>query len=157
MTPTKVSTLGLFALVAFAGGYATAKLFDVAVNRNLPLPWSLPALMAILSLSIWLWARGTKARLEGRPGTKPIDPLIVARSAAIAMATSRTGALVGGFVVGVILALLGGWDVPYVREQIASAALATFFSGCAVAAGLYLERICRVPPESTDTSWDERL
>ena len=73
------------------------------------------------------------------------------------MATSRTGALVAGFVVGVLLALLGGWDVPYVRQQIFSAGLAAVFSACAVAAGLYLERICRVPPDSTDTSWDERL
>ena len=157
MTPTKISTLGLFALVALAGGYATAKIFDVAVNRNLPLPWSLPALMAMLALSIWLWARGTKARLAGGPGTKPIDPLVVARSVAIAMATSRTGALVGGFVIGVIAALLGGWDVPYVREQIASGAITAVMSVLAVLAGLYLERICRIRPDSTDTSWNERL
>jgi uncharacterized membrane protein YeaQ/YmgE (transglycosylase-associated protein family) len=155
VTPTKVSTLALFALVALAGGYAAAKLFDLAADRNLPLPWSLPALMAVLALSILLWARGTKARLQGRPGTKPIDPLVVARSAAIAMATSRTGSLVGGFVVGVIGALLGGWNVPYVREQIASGAITAFMSALAVLSGLYLERICRVPPDARDTSWDE--
>ena len=58
-----------------------------------------------------------------------------------------------------VMTMMAGIEMPVIaiREQIASAALATFFSGCAVAAGLYLERICRVPPESTDTSWDERL
>ena len=30
MTPTRISSLGLFALVALAAGYATAKLFDIA-------------------------------------------------------------------------------------------------------------------------------
>ena len=153
MTPTKISTLLVFALGAGAAGYATAKLFDVFANRNLPLSWSLPGLMTILAVAIWLWARGVSARLEGRSGAKPIEPLVVARSAAIAMATSRTGALIGGFVVGVIGALLGGWDVPYVREQIVSA----IASLLAVLAGLALERACRVRPDSADPSSSERL
>jgi len=157
VTPTKISTLLVFALGAGAAGYATAKLFDVFANRNLPLSWSLPALMAILAVAIWLWARGVSARLEGRPGTKPIHPLVVARSAAIAMATSRTGALIGGFVVGVIVALLGGWDVPYVREQIVSGVATAIASLLAVLAGLALERACRVRPDSADPSSSERL
>lgn len=157
MTPTKISNLFLYAIVAGAIGYAVARLVDALANRNLQLPWSLPILMAILALSIWLWSRGTRARLSGRPGTKPIDPLVVARSVAIAMATSRTGALVAGFVLGVIAALLGGWDVPYVREQIASGAVTAVLSVLAVLAGLALERACRVPPDSTDTSMNERL
>ena len=157
MTPTKISSLCVFAIVSGAVGYATAKIFDVLANRNLPLSWSLPALVGILALSIWLWTRGVASRLQGRPGTKPIDPLVVARSAAIAMATSRTGALVGGFVAGVIAALLGGWDVPYVREQIAAGAVTLVMSVLAVLAGLGLERACRVPPDSADPSSRERL
>ncbi len=157
MTPTKISTLILIAAACGAAGYATAKIFDAIANRNLPLPWSLAAFMGILAVAIWLWARGTRARLQGRPGTKPIEPLQVARSAAIAMATSRTGACVAGFVVGVAVALLGGWDVPYVREQILSGGVAALMAVLAVLAGLSLERACRVPPDSTDTSASGRL
>ncbi|MEI6229872.1 MAG: DUF3180 domain-containing protein [Actinomycetes bacterium] len=157
MSPTKISSLLTYALVSGAVGFATAKIFDVLANRNLPLSWSLPALVGILALSIWLWTRGLTSRLHGRPGTKPIDPLVVARSVAIAMATSRTGALVGGFVVGVIAALLGGWDVPYVREQILAGAVTAVMSLLAVLAGLGLERACRVPPDSAAPSSMERL
>jgi len=109
-----------------------------------------PALMLVLALSVFLWARGTRARLEKRPGTKPMPPMLALRTAALALAVSRAGAVVGGFYLGVAVALSPSWDISYVRGLIIAALVTAVGSGLLVAAGLWLERICRIPPSDDD-------
>jgi hypothetical protein len=103
--------------------------------------------MAVLALALVLWTRGTRARLSRKPGTTPMDPIVAARSAALAMAGSRTGVVVAGFYLGVAVALSGGWDVPYVRELVLLALATVLASAAVVAASLWLERVCRLPPD----------
>jgi hypothetical protein len=138
------------AVVAAAVGWGATRLVDAWANRTLPVPWTAPTLMVVLAIALLLWARGTRARLLRKPGTTPVDPLVVARTAALAMAASRTGAVVAGFYVGVAVALAGSWSVPYVRER-TLIALGTAVAGVAViGAALWLERVCRVPPTASD-------
>ncbi len=148
MTPTRARSLLTLALLAAVGGWALTRLVDAYAGRSLPVPWSAPAVMVLLALALAIWARGTRARLERRPGTKPLEPLVAARTAALAMAGSRTGALVAGFYAGVALALTPSWSVAYTRELILAAVLTVLAAGLVVAASLWLERICRLPPES---------
>ncbi len=147
MSPTRVRVLLAYAGAAGVVGWGVARLVDAFGDQSLPVPWTAPAVMLVLALALLLWARGVRARLAGRPGTKPLDPLVAARSAALAMAGSRTGALVGGFYTGVAVALTPGWDVASVRERIIVALLTAASSVLAAAAALWLERACRVPPE----------
>jgi hypothetical protein len=147
MQPTRVRLLVALAVLAAAVGWAAAKLVDAFANRTLPVPWTMAVAMAMLALAIALWARGTKARLSGRSGTRPIDPIVAARTAALALASSRTGALVGGFYVGVGVALVPDWSVPAVRDRILVALVTVVLAVLVVVAALWLERICRIPPD----------
>lgn len=152
MTPTRLRLLVVVALVAGVLGWAVTTLVDAYAGRSLPVPWTAPVVMALLALALVLWARGTRARLARRPGTRPMEPLVAARTAALAMAGSRVGAAVAGFYLGVALALSGSWSVAYVRELILLSLATSLASVGVVAASLWLERILRLPPDASDDS-----
>ncbi|MEX5635985.1 DUF3180 domain-containing protein [Parafrankia sp. FMc2] len=113
---------------------------------------SLPQVPPTTSLSVLLVglielqvASLTRRRLAGRPGTRPILPLTVARLAALAKATSVVGA-----------ALAGGWTAllaytaPRTDEfgtaggDALSAGLGLGATAVLIAGGLALERVCRI-------------
>ncbi|ABW09637.1 conserved hypothetical protein [Parafrankia sp. EAN1pec] len=113
---------------------------------------SLPQLPATASVSVLLvglielqTASLTRRRLAGRPGTRPILPLTVARLAALAKATS---------VVAAVLA--GGWTAllaytaPRTDEfgtaggDALAAGLGLSATVVLLAGGLVLERVCRI-------------
>jgi hypothetical protein len=150
VTPTRARLLLAIVAVAAAVGWGAARLVDAYAGRSMPVPWTAPAVMVVLALALALWARGTRDRLARKPGTKRMEPLVAARSAALAMAASRTGAVVAGFYSGVAIALASMWDVPYVRERIVVSVAAVGGSVLVVLAALWLERVCRLPPSDTD-------
>ncbi|WP_026310926.1 DUF3180 domain-containing protein [Parafrankia elaeagni] len=113
---------------------------------------SLPQVPPTTSLSVLLVglielqvASLTRRRLAGRPGTRPILPLTVARLAALAKATSVVGA-----------ALAGGWTAllaytaPRTDEfgtaggDALAAGLGLGATAVLIAGGLALERVCRI-------------
>ena len=150
MTPTRPRLLVALVVISAAVGWGVSRLVDAYADRSLPVPWTAALVMGLLALALALWARGTRARLTGQPGTKPMDPLVAARSAALGMAASRTGAIVAGFYVGVSIELAPGWGVAYVRERVIVSLVTVLLAGLVVAAALWLERVCRVPPDASD-------
>ncbi|HSN06414.1 MAG TPA: DUF3180 domain-containing protein [Candidatus Angelobacter sp.] len=150
MTPTRARLIVALVVVAAAVGWGVMTVVDAYSDSSLPVPWTAPVVMAVLAVAIALWARGTRARLAGRPGTTPMDPIVAARSAALAMAASRTGAIVGGFYLGVAVALLPSWGVAYVRERAVISLLTVGASGLVIVAALWLEHVCRLPPDTSD-------
>jgi len=87
--------LGLAALIVVAGAlsYLLSRLFYADVQSP---PTFAPLWLLLLALAEGYTASLTHGRLAGRPGTKPINPLVVARLAALAKATSPVGALATG-------------------------------------------------------------
>jgi hypothetical protein len=150
MTPTRPRVLLALVVLSAAVGWGVVRLVDAYLSRSLPVPWTAAFVMLVLAIALALWARGTRARLRHQPGTKPMDPIVAARSAALAMAASRTGAIVAGFYAGVAVALLPGWDVAYVRERVIISAITVVLAALMVGAALWLERVCRVPPDAPD-------
>jgi hypothetical protein len=76
-------------------------------------------------------------------------PLMAARTTALALAGSRTGAVVFGMNGGVALRLLDETAVAAGRERLLAAALASLGGFVLAALSLWLEHICRLP-EDTD-------
>jgi hypothetical protein len=150
VTPTRARLLVAILVISAAVGWGAATLVDAYADRSLPVPWTAALVMFLLALALALWARGTRARLAHAPGTKPMDPLVAARSAALAMAASRTGAIVAGFYAGAAIAFAPSWDVSAARERIVIALVTVVGAGLVVAAALWLERVCRVPPDASD-------
>jgi hypothetical protein len=130
----------LLGVVSAVAGWVLADLVDLIAGRTVPVTWLAPGTLAILALSLFFWAIGFRRRLqEGQ-----VDPFVAARTAALAMAASRTGAIATGVYTGFLIWFAGQWSVVAARER-GYASIAAIVAGLLmVAAALWLERICRI-------------
>jgi hypothetical protein len=169
MGPSALTPVRRRDLVVLAAGLAVAAWLLVrAWYGDLPaLEWWLAAPLAVLAIAEALGARTLRSRLaalrEARTRTttptaaarqvpvRPVEPMLVARLAVLAQASAYVGAVFAGIWTGVLLHVgpevgrlqaAGGDTVAAVIGIASSAAL--------VAAALWLENACRVPPSSTD-------
>ncbi|HLZ38999.1 MAG TPA: DUF3180 domain-containing protein [Mycobacteriales bacterium] len=153
MRPTRLSALVVAAVAAGVPAYALLRLR----YEDLPaFPRLAPAALLLLGLAEGYQATSVRARLRGKG--RPIPPLIVARLAALAKASSLTGAL----FVGVYAALLGltvpDLDKPAFRGDAVTGALGVVAAVVLVVLALALERACRVPrpPDKPDARLPSR-
>lgn len=140
MTPTSARLLLTLAAVSAVGGWVVADLVDRFAGRGMPVPWTAPATLAILALALFFWALGMRRRL--RDGQ--VDPFVATRTAALAMAASRTGAIAAGVYAGFLVWFAGQWWIEAARARGIASALAVLTAVLVVAAALWLERICRI-------------
>lgn len=152
MRPTTVRLLLGVAVVAGALGWGAAYLVDVRLGRYLSVPWTAPVTFLLLGVALLLWTRGVRARLARKPGTKPLPPLVAARTAALAMAASRVGAFFLGWYLGVLAEFLPSLSVPAVRQDALAATGSVLGALLVVVAALWLEHSCRLPdpPDGED-------
>ncbi|HEX4816282.1 MAG TPA: DUF3180 domain-containing protein [Nonomuraea sp.] len=118
---------------------------------ELPLmPWT--AIPTVLLLAIGEGYSGwvTKARIARKPGTKPVEPLAVARLAALAKASAYAGAVFGGVFAGFALHTVQILDRETPRSEFFVAAGSFVSCVALVCAALYLEHACRVPKSPED-------
>ena len=152
MKPTRVRTLLLIAL-AFA--LITRALLTVGYSKLPPLPWAaVPALLILAVAEAWL-GRDLHARITGREGYKPAQPMFAARMVALAKASSWVAALIGGVAAGFCVYLSGMLDATTPRSDMIVAAVTFGSSLVLAAAALYLEYSCRVPQKSGDDRDDQ--
>jgi hypothetical protein len=155
IAPTKPNTLVLTALVASVVGWW---LMDHFYNTFGRLPWLALVSMLLLAIIEAIAARATKARIDHKPGTEPVDPLFVARLVALAKASSLGGALVGGLYTGVFAwVFLRREQVAAAADDVPVAAAAALSAVLLVAAAVWLEYSCRIPegPDDDGPSNDE--
>jgi hypothetical protein len=142
MGQTKLSHLAIIFIVLGAIGWASAEIVQGQTGRSIPVPGLAPAALWILGVSVGLWTFFAKPRLERKPGAQPFPPLASARIAVLAMAASRTGAVIAGFYLGVALVAVGQSATPAGWSTMISAFLAAIGSIILVVSGLWLESMC---------------
>ncbi len=143
MRPTRLPVL--LAAAAVAG--ALSWLLAVAAYGSLPpLPRSVAVTMLLLAVLLAFTAVSTRNRLAGRPRTRAIPPLTVARNAALGKAGSLAGALIGGCWAGLLAYTLPRLDQRAAATDAVTCALGLTGSIAVVAAALWVERACRVRP-----------
>jgi hypothetical protein len=110
-------------------------------------PWTAIPTLLLLALGEAYTGWLTRARIQRKPDTKPVEPLAVARLAALAKATAYAGSVFAGVFAGFVLRVLTLLDLPDPRKD-AIVAGGSFISCVAlICAALYLEYCCRVPAE----------
>jgi hypothetical protein len=156
-------------LAVLAAGLAVAAwlLIRSFYGQLPPLDWWLPAPLGVLAVAEALGARTLAARLaalrDARAGkqpaartsstapVRPVEPMLVARVAVLAQASAYVGAVFLGVWAGV-LAHVG----PAVGRLQAAAGdtltsvIGVLCSAALIAAALWLESVCRIPPEEHD-------
>jgi hypothetical protein len=124
-----------------------------------PLPWT-PALTLLL-LAVVEGRSGhlLRRRITGRGPIslngdgrrpKPLHPIGIARTAAIAKASALAAAVIAGLALGFVIDLVRSLSQPIPRQD-TFAALGIFVSAVVLAvAAIYLERSCQVPDPPED-------
>lgn len=160
MKPTRWVPLVAIAAIALAVGWVLVDLVERMAGRILGVPWLAAIGLWVLALGVLGWTVLSRGRLRGgsgpaavtgaatpRAGDQRMPPLVAARTAALALAASRTGALIGGFYLGVALGLLGVSDTPTGSSSLSAALTSVLACAVLVGAALWLERLCRLPED----------
>jgi hypothetical protein len=144
----------LVGILALSGaiGWAVGAMLAGQFGRILPVPWLAAMTVWLVAGALVVWTLLSRPRLLKKPGHRPMPPLLAARSAALALAASRAGAVVGGFYLGLSIATVPNMNTPSGSVTF-WAALATGAGSVAlVGAALWLERLCRIPYRDDDPS-----
>lgn len=111
-------------------------------------PWFAGVLPVALAVLLVVHGRRVRRLVNGDPTT--LTPLTAARVAVLAQASSRVGAGVAGFYVGVLAVNLTGPPSPLHREQVPTSAVAAAGFVALAIAGWIVERWCRIPEDDDD-------
>jgi hypothetical protein len=142
MSPTRIKNLTAVAVICAAAAWLLLRIFYTSLP---PLPWTgVPAMLLLAVAEAWI-GRSLRLRLRGKNSGLRIEPIAVARMAALAKASSLAAALIAGLAAGFLIYVSGSLSKPAFRSD-AYAAGGTLASALVlVAAALYLEYGCRVP------------
>lgn len=151
MRPTSVRMLLLVAAVAGLFGWVFADWVDG--QARLPqVSWMAVIVVWVVAGFVGVWALVARRRLRPKPGGTRMAPLVAARTAALALAGSRTGAVLFGLYGGLALRLLQETAVAAGRERLTAAALAALGGLVLAGLSLWLEHICRLPDDPDDAA-----
>ncbi|MGS2644987.1 DUF3180 domain-containing protein [Streptosporangium sp. LJ11] len=147
MKPTRPGALiGIFLVFAILTWALLRPLYS-----DLPtVPWT--AIPTVLLLAIGEFYSGwmTKARIERKPDTKPVEPLAVARLAALAKASAYGGAIFGGIFAGFTLYTVELLEQEVPRRDFFITGGSMLVCVLLICSALYLEHCCKVPKDSAD-------
>jgi ABC-type enterochelin transport system permease subunit len=145
----------LLGIAALAAVLSVAVVRVWAAYSELPrVPVSAPITLIGLAVAVLATALALRSRLravrERRPDAKPVDPLVAARAVVLAKASALVGAVFVGIYLGYGAYLLRGLDFQQERGRLIMCGLCVLAGALLVAAALFLERVCRVPPPTQE-------
>jgi len=145
MGTTRIRLLIALAVIAAVLGFAVVTVIAGQSGRVIQVPWLASVTIWVLAVALLIWTMLSRPRLQRRPGSKPLPPLMAARTAALAIAASRAGSLVAGFYAGVALATVDRRDTPAGMSTLWSSGASAVGAVALVAVALWLEYLCRLP------------
>ncbi len=149
MKPTSIPWLLGVAGIAALLGWGFAAWVD-GTGRLPAIPWMAVVVIWVVAGFVAAWAVAARRRLHPKPGAPRMAPLMAARTTALSLAGSRTGAVVFGMYGGVALRLLDETAVAAGRERLLAAALASLGGLVLAAFSLWLEHNCRLPDDTDE-------
>ncbi len=149
MRPTSIPGLCGVAAAAALMGWGFAAWVD-GHGRLPSVPWMAVAIIWVVAGFVGAWAVFARRRLHPKPGSPRMAPMMAARTTALALAGSRTGAVIFGLYGGVALRLVQETAVAAGRERLLAAALAALGGLVLAVLSLWLEHNCRLPEDSDE-------
>lgn len=144
LTATKPSTLVITALLTGIAGWVLCQNF---YGDMPPLPWFGSAALLVLGVVELVTGRLVKRRIQRKPGTEPMEPLLAARLAALAKASALVGVAYFGLFLGIgIWVLSQAGELTAAAKDVPRAGLGVLAGAVLVGGALWLEWACRIPP-----------
>jgi hypothetical protein len=142
MKPTSVRWLALVTAVTAVLAYLVV---DISYGSLPRVPTYAPISLVFLAVAEGVCAASIRARLAGRPGTRPVEPLAVARLAALAKASGLAGALMAGGYAGMLAYSVQHIDLHVSAHDAVASGFGVASAVLLMVAALLLERACRRP------------
>lgn len=156
MTATRPRTLLAIAAVVGVVVWSLLRLLQSSGGSPLPLPWTAVGGMlvigAVVTAAGWPVRQFNRGRQQQR-----FDALRAARTVVLAKACSYSGAALAGFYAAQVVLVLPDLSIEPRRERLFMAGAAVLAALVMVAAGLVVERWCRLPPRDEDGEEDDDL
>lgn len=140
-----LATVGLVVAVL---AYAVARSLDDH-GVALPLPWTSPAVVAFLALVVVLVGWPVRRYNRGQRDER-FDPLRAARAGVLAQAAAVTGAALAGVYAAMALVLAPTAPIEPRRADLVRALVAFVAALLLLAAGVVVQRWCRLPPDDDE-------
>jgi hypothetical protein len=143
-------------LVAFLGAGIVAHLIVSLTYGTLPsFPAPAGATLGVLGIAEAVAGWILKGRVERRPGSRPVEPLVAARAVLVAQASAVGGALVGGLWAGLLVYVLPrASTVTAAASDTVAAVVGLVCALVLVGGALWLERCCRTPDDPDEQRRD---
>jgi TctA family transporter len=120
-----------------------------------PLPWTALPTLLLLALGEIVTAINTRARIQRKPGTSRVEPLVVARFVALAKASAYAATVLAGVFGGFVIYLASSLDKSTPRRDFFVSVGSIVAALALVGAALFLEYTCRVPKGPDDEPDDD--
>jgi hypothetical protein len=154
MRATRVRDLLLYLAAAGVVSWLLVNSFYGSLPK---LSWFVPLSLPILAIAEAISGFQLRARIQRRRGAALLDPLVAARSVALAKASAIVGAVMLGAWAGLLGYVLPHRDViEAARSDTLVGAVGAIGAACLVAAALWLEYCCRTPDEPEGSRDDVR-
>ncbi len=164
MRPTRKRTLFWIGTIGVLCALTASRLFLATSGSLMPVRPATPIATGVMCMALLWWTLIVRRRLlhiarakheaamraagKSTPFVmheKPLEPIVAARTVALAFAASRAGAYVCGWYVGVSLSFVGHLDSDDVRLRFVYAVVSALFCLALVIIALWLERSCTLP------------
>ena len=158
MRPTTWRLLLAGAAVAFAVSWGALKVGESRTGMIPDVPWPSAVVLAVFGGAVLVVALALRPRLKRKKGRDPVNPIVSARFAVLALACSRAGALFAGGYAGFLAVSLSDLSIAFRRHLAIVSGACVLAALLLMVAGLVLERELRLPPppEATPDDADER-
>jgi len=147
---TRLSFLVSLGIFSAAFGWSLARLWPHWFLVQLPVPTINAVTMWLLATTLLIWTLLARKRLQSEKRENRMHPLVAARTAALAMAGSRVGALVFGFYLGLLAVNLQLVRTPDVSQRLFTISLVAIAALILTATAVWLERLCQIKQPPTD-------
>jgi ABC-type branched-subunit amino acid transport system permease subunit len=151
MSHTRLRTLLVVAVLVGVATWSALRLVEASGGLPLPLPWTALGGMLVIALAVLVagwpvrrWTRGDRSHR--------LDALRAARTVVLAKASAYSGAGLAGFYAAQGVLVLPHLQVEPQQDRLLRAGLAVLCAVVMVAAGLLVERWCRLPDDEDDRS-----
>ena len=148
--PTHIRSLLVSTTVFAIVGWISARMWMSVTGRGLSVPYMTALTLWVFAFCLLGWTLMSRDTLQPKTGRRPLEPIIAARTAALAMAASRMASWVGGFYIGVLVWNLMRLDTPTGSQRAIVSGLNVAAAVVIAIIALWLESKCRLPEKQDE-------
>lgn len=156
LKPTQWSFLIGLILLGASFGWSISLLWPTWFYMNFFVPWYTALAVWLIFVSMLTWALMFRYRMKPENLEHRVHPIVAARTAAAALASSRIGSIIAGVYAGIMIYDFRNYSNAVSAEQTKICGMTALPGLLLVILAMWLENMCRLPESPPDSQQDMR-